>query len=271
MLGSKTRIDRPIDVVYHPGMSRTVRVHLLPTLFAPEELAGGTAVIIDVLRASTTMTQALQCGARAIVPCETIEEAWQAADAIPASARLLGGERGGVQIEGFDLDNSPRAYTPERVAGRTLVFTTTNGTRALRRAEQARRICVGAFINLQATARYLQSMDGPIHLVCAGTDGRITSEDVLCAGMLADQLRHSPSGGLELADAVTEMAILFAREHGGAPAAIVAALRDSLGGRNLHKLGMEADIDFAARCDTLPIVPVWEVATGELRTHAVLG
>ncbi|MEX0717106.1 MAG: 2-phosphosulfolactate phosphatase, partial [Planctomycetaceae bacterium] len=101
---------------------------------------------------------------------------------------LLGGERLGVAIEGFDLDNSPASYSPARVAGRTIVFTTTNGTRAIERARQADRILIGAFSNRAALVEALVDEHRPVHFLCAGTDGQVTAEDVLAAGMLVTSL-----------------------------------------------------------------------------------
>lgn len=246
-------------------MPPVVRAHLLPALFEPAELSGETAVVIDVLRASTTIIQALDSGARRVIPCGSIDEARTIAARFPTDERLLGGERHGCLIPGFDLDNSPRAYTPERVAGQTLVFTTTNGTQALRRAQQAEEICVGAFVNLNAVARFLATQTRTIHLVCAGTDGQLTAEDILFAGLLALRLSTRGSHAVGRGDIATELAIEFARQHGTSPAAICAALEGSRGGLNLLELGLSADIEFAAQVDSMSVVPVWNRSTGELR------
>lgn len=243
-------------------MSRPVRVHLLPTLFEPPELQGGVAVVIDVLRASTTIIQALQAGAQAVCPCATTDEARTLAARLPDGQRLLGGERHGVRIAGFDLDNSPRGYTPERVGGKWLCFTTTNGTAALRRCDQAAAVGVGAFVNLSAMLDWLHSTHGPVHLVCAGTDGCVTTEDVLLAGLLASRL---PAAEYSTADDSTQLALSFAAQHASRPAAILDALTHSRGGRNLLELGFAADIAFAAQVDAVPVVPVWQRDRGELR------
>src|SRR3954451_18736813 len=101
-----------------------LRVHLAPRLVEPSALTGGFVLVVDLLRASTTIVHALAAGAASVVPCAEINEAKSTAAAIPGA--LLGGERAGVRIEGFDLGNSPAEYTPDRVRGRTIVFTTTN-------------------------------------------------------------------------------------------------------------------------------------------------
>ncbi len=175
-------LARMRHATYYRGMPQSVFVHWLPTLFVPEDLRGGVAVVIDVLRASTTMSQALFAEANAVIPCGEVAEAQERAANLPGGSFLLGGERGGVKIPGFDLGNSPAEYTPERVAGRTIVFSTTNGTRALKRCEQADQILIGCFANLDAVAKAVGKTGLPAHLVCAGTDGVLSAEDVLCAG-----------------------------------------------------------------------------------------
>src|SRR5687768_3032349 len=124
-------------------MPRTLDVHFLPELTSPEELAGGVVVVIDVLRASTTITYALAAGARELIPCLEIDDARAAATKLPPAQVVLGGERQGLPIAGFDLGNSPRDYTPERVGGKTVVFTTTNGTKAMLQCRQAARVLIG--------------------------------------------------------------------------------------------------------------------------------
>src|SRR5262245_8863015 len=110
---------------------RDVHVHLLPELVPPEALAGGVAVVIDVLRATTTVVHALAAGCAAVRPCAGVDEARALAGSMRAGRVLLGGERGGLPLPGFDAGNSPREYTPAVCRGTTLVLTTTNGTRAL--------------------------------------------------------------------------------------------------------------------------------------------
>jgi 2-phosphosulfolactate phosphatase len=129
-------------------MLTSLAVHFLPALVAPEELAAGDAVMIDVLRASTTITQALVSGATAVIPRAEVEEARKTAGELPAGTAVLGGERGGLPIQGFDVGNSPSEYTPAAVRGKSVVFTTTNGTLALVQCRAAARVLVGSFVNL---------------------------------------------------------------------------------------------------------------------------
>ena len=165
---------------------RHIHVHLLPDLVEENALTGATVVVMDVLRATTTLTCALAAGASGVIVCREVNEARQIADSLKLEAPdaqrpLLGGEREGIRIAGFDLGNSPAEYTREAVGGRTLVFTTTNGTRACLRCRQARRVLLGALVNRRAVLQALVG-ENQIHLMCAGTRGEITREDALCAG-----------------------------------------------------------------------------------------
>ncbi|NJN83930.1 MAG: 2-phosphosulfolactate phosphatase, partial [Caldilineaceae bacterium] len=165
-------------------MTQLLNVHLLPSLMEASSLQGSTAVIIDILRASSTMITALDHGALQVIPCGTPDAARRVRDELGADAVLLGGERGGVRIEGFDCGNSPLEYPASRVAGKTIAFTTTNGTHALLQAAAANQILIGAFMNRTAVVDRLHAEHLPIHLICAGTDGEITGEDVLFAGAI---------------------------------------------------------------------------------------
>ena len=134
---------------------RDVQVHLLPDLAPPGRLSRGLAVVIDVLRSTTTMIHALASGCIAVRPCLEVEEARQLAGQMRAGRVLLGGERGGLACPGFDLGNSPTEYTAKACCGTTVVLTTTNGTRACYRAAEAERVLIAGFVNysgLRATS-----------------------------------------------------------------------------------------------------------------------
>lgn len=228
-------------------------VHLLPQLIPPGALRGGIAVVIDVLRATTAMSHALAAGCEAVIPCLEVEEAKAVAASLPPGTALLGGERGGLPIPGFDLGNSPGDYTPERCRGKTLVITTTNGTRAILASLDADRVLIASFANLAATAReLLRELNGdpprPVHLVCAGTEGEISLEDTLFAGALYHAIsyfeeRFTPAGNdsaqLAMAAAPRDLSTLS------------RALRLGRGGQNVERIGLGPDIDEAARVDTL--------------------
>ncbi|NDC53394.1 MAG: 2-phosphosulfolactate phosphatase [Planctomycetia bacterium] len=229
--------------------------------------AGRIAVVIDVLRASTTMITALARGAERVVPVAEVERARRVAAGIDRPV-LLGGERGGVRIEGFDLGNSPLEYTAERVRGRSVVITTTNGTAALHACRDAREILIGAIVNRTAVAEWVRELahaDEHVLLVCAGTDGMVSAEDVLAAGAILDAAsRIGPDDVLD--ESAREARDFFRRvaASGDAPSALVAEFRRSPGGANLVDLGMAADLPAAAAIDSLPLVPRLKRATGHL-------
>jgi 2-phosphosulfolactate phosphatase len=236
---------------------QTLRVHLLPALVAPEMLAGRTAVVIDVLRATTTIVTALAAGAREVVPCLEVEEALQLAANSPNDC-VLGGERGGLRIEGFRLGNSPAEYLPEAVADKRVIFTTTNGTRAMIHCRQAHRVLIAAFVNFSATCRELASQPH-IDIVCAGTDGNVTREDTLLAGAIVDDLVSGANGptddrstpAFELNDQAEIASDAWRAAIGQltGKSLLASEMRRSLGARNLIEIGQEHDIDLASQLD----------------------
>lgn len=246
-----------------------LRVHFLPELVEPAELAGHRCVVIDVLRATTTMVTALAAGARAVVPCLTVEDACRRASSFAAGTVVLGGERGGLPIEGFDLGNSPAEYTPETVGGKTVVLTTTNGTRAVAHCRHAAEILIGAFLNLSAVCAHLMRQEGTpgddVDVVCAGTNLHVTWDDVLVAGALVARL--AGDGGWQLDDqaAIARDAWLALSSAADGPHLtdrLVAAMSESRGGRNLIQIGMQDDIRLAAAIDAESLVPRFDPASG---------
>lgn len=244
-------------------------VHFLPELVAPEQLAKSNVVVIDVLRATTSIIHAVQGGCKEVIPCLEVEEARQIAARYERGQAVLGGERNGVKIEGFDYGNSPSEYSPESVAGRTVVFTTTNGTKAMQRCKQAARVSLCGFVNLTAVARDLCDLDW-VDIVCAGTGGEVTREDILCAGALVDRLIYwrtttnvAPNAMWSFNDQCRMAVALWkdAMREGrfqidkNAKGAIAKTLRDSLGGRNLEQIGQTDDITMAADVDRFMLVP----------------
>jgi 2-phosphosulfolactate phosphatase len=243
---------------------RPLNVYLLPALAKPEDLAGGVVVVIDVLRATTTITFALASGAKQVIPCLEIVDAQAAEASSPLESCVLGGEREGVRIAGFHLGNSPGEYTPQTVGGKTLVFTTTNGTKAMMRCRLAQRVLLGSFVSFLAVARELSITSEPIHLLCAGTAGEITREDAALAGALVYLLRFAAPREFELNDQAALMEpvgekllaeALVKEDHVLAVNNVRDVLRHSQGGRNLLALGLEQDIDEAAAIDRFDFVP----------------
>ena len=148
-----------------------------------------TAVVVDVLRASSTIVAALAAGAHAIYPVVSTEEAIKLATSLGREDALLAGERRGLKVEGFDLGNSPREFTPETVGGKRVVMSTTNGTRALVAVAGAERVLVASFLNLSAVAAACADAER-LAVVCAGREGRFSIDDAVCAGMLLGRLKE---------------------------------------------------------------------------------
>jgi 2-phosphosulfolactate phosphatase len=232
-----------------PPGDRDVQVHLLPELIPPGRLTGGLAVVVDVLRATTTIIHALAAGCTAVRPCAEVEEARELAGQMRAGRVLLGGERGGVSLPGFDHGNSPREYTAKVCQGNTLVLTTSNGTRALVRAVEAQRVLLAGFVNYSAVCEQLRHDVRPIHIVCAGTEGEIALEDALLAGALVDYLCEARD--MRLNDSARLAWDCF--EHHGQ--VLLGALELGLGGAKLSALGYDDDIRAAAQVDQFTLVP----------------
>jgi len=263
-------------------MSQPLNVHFLPSLMDASALQGGTAVIIDVLRASSTITTALHNGALQVIPCGTPDAARRIREELGSDSVLLGGERGGVLIEGFDCGNSPLEYPTGRVAGKTIAFTTTNGTHAMLQADAANTILIGAFVNRRAVIERLEADHSPIHLVCAGTNGAITGEDVLFAGaVVAGLLKNcelqTPNAAQWVLNDCAQIAHRFWLQSVGHHSdvsderhRIVSALLETQGGRNLLGLGYDSDIRLCSMADSIRIVPELNRDTNSIVASAEL-
>jgi 2-phosphosulfolactate phosphatase len=213
-----------------------MRVHVA---FTPSEVErAAVAVVVDVLRATSTIAQALACGYRRVLCCVEIE------DALELRSRLgegvLAGERRLEAIPGFDLGNSPREFLEPR--GETLITTTTNGTRAIVSAAAAADVVlVGSLLNLDAVAVAAQREEGDVEIVCAGLEGRFTLDDAYCAGRIAELLDGDRS---DPAEAAVRLARSFASAEEGLRAA----------GNPLHVL-LDEDIAWCARESVLAVAP----------------
>jgi 2-phosphosulfolactate phosphatase len=228
---------------------RDVQVHLLPCLVPCGGLRDGITVVIDVLRATTTIVHALARGCTAVRPCAEVAEAQELAGQMRAGRVLLGGERDGRPLPGFDLGNSPGEYTCKVCKGSTLVLTTTNGTRALLRAAEAARTLVAGFVNFSAVCEQLRQDPRPVHMICAGTEGEVSLEDTLLAGALVDHLCDVSE--VQLNDGARIAWDCF--EHHGR--VLQGALEVSKGGAKLRALGYDEDIRAAAQVDQFALVP----------------
>jgi len=215
-----------------------------------DALQNGSVVIIDVLRASSTIVRAIESGAEKIIPIADVETASRLVRPAERDKKLLAGERKCCPVPGFDLSNSPEEFTPERVRGKTIVFTTTNGTRAIAAAAKAARVLVCALTNVRAVAAALRD-EGDVVIVCCGSEGSVAAEDLLCGGLLLAGLDDAASRE-SLTDAA-RIARILSDGFGHDPEGFV---RSSSHGRRLIALGFERDVVFCSRVGVSASVPV---------------
>ena len=250
-------------------MKKTLDVYPLPSLFDPSALRGTCAAVVDVLRATTTVLHALASGAERVVPLLDVEETLRRR--AEYSDVVLGGERGGKKIDGFDLGNSPTSFSPDLVAGKTVLFTTTNGTVAMKAARFAEPIILACFVNGAAVVDVLSRFDR-ISIVCAGTNGEPTAEDILLAGCLTERLQRRNGYAYQLNVQAATAVELWSRsfslkqligEEKIPPEALGRILRTSRGGLNLMQLGLDEDILTASQIDSIDLVP--QLQNGEIR------
>jgi 2-phosphosulfolactate phosphatase len=228
-----------------------VDVYLSPGEVTPGDVADRTVVVLDVLRASSTIVEALGAGAKAIFPASSIEEAMRLANNIGRDEVLLCGERKCQPIEGFDLGNSPREFTPERVAGKTLVMTTTNGTLSITLTNGASRVLIGSLLNLSAVVDELARSEVDPVLLCSGRERQFALEDAVCAGQIVEKLMAVRPGDWALNDGARAAAVLASHYTS---AAEVFAL--SAGGRAIEEAGLAEDLAFCAQADQYDLLPV---------------
>lgn len=221
--------------------------------FSEDEVKGKTVVVIDVLRASSTLVTALSHGARGVIAVEDMGDATRIAQNLDASSYLLCGEQGGVKIEGFHLGNSPSEYTEEVVKGRTLIFNSTNGSPTLVRCSGAKEVIIGCFLNAGAVVERLKQTEREVLIVCSGWKSRLSFEDMLCAGYLLHKLI-----GATMPDEAPDGAQLAAALYKQYGKKVVSSVERSNHGKRLALLGYAEDIPYCCSVDTTEVVPVLE-------------
>lgn len=214
------------------------------------DLRGNTAVVIDVLRATTTIVQVLKNGCRQVTPVLTPEDAVNAKRNTGDADVLLGGERKAMKISGFDFGNSPLEYEPLAIKGKPLVLCTTNGTRAILAAKQASTILIGALANISAVAEKAASFGNDIAIICAGTKEKFSVDDILAAGAFLDRLQK-----LDVPFEKDDLGIVCKHLYDSVKNNLGAALAGSLHYEYLKSIGLQEDIDFCLKEDTADIVP----------------
>lgn len=233
------------------AVNQSLDVFFSARSFQEEELRNKSVVIIDVLRASSTIVTALDNGARAIIPVADMGEASKIAQNVDSENYLLCGEKDGVQIDGYDLGNSPREYVRDIVQGKRLIFNTTNGTKAIKKSVGAFNTYIASFLNVTAVVNILKNEQKDIILVCAGWKGRLAFEDTLLAGKIIHMLNNGnltddSTDGVRVAHGLFEMygddipAIMRKSNH-------AARLKDIIG---------TEDVDYCSQIDITDIVPI---------------
>jgi 2-phosphosulfolactate phosphatase len=228
--------DRKIvEVCYTPG-----QYHLYKENF-------DIVVVIDVLRATSAITTALHCGVKAIIPVSSVEEA----RAYKAQGYIAGAERDGQVVEGFDFGNSPYAYMGEEMRGKTVVLTTTNGTKAIQMASDREIVVIGCLNNLEFLCQWLCEQHRNTLILASGWKDKINLEDTICAGAIADCLLETRKFR---ADEDSTVAAKFiyrsAREH------LWSFLRSSSHRRRLIKLNIQRDVKYCLTLNTVPCIPI---------------
>jgi len=231
-------------------------VFFTPNQVKPPDTQGRLVVIVDVLRASTTVATALGNGAKTVIPLEGPDEVIVRAKEFGRSQTLLAGEQKMHPIAGFDLGNSPQAFTPEVVEGKTILLTTTNGTRALLGVQGARDIVVASYVNFTAVLALMKvaaSSNTDIAIICAGEEGGFTLEDAACAGRYVKAIPKRADA--IVANDAAAASVLIEKKYGDN---IAKVFKESTHGQALQSAGFGDDLAAAAKVDSYPVVPIWQ-------------
>ena len=230
-----------------------IKVFSSPRESTEDDLRGCAVIVIDVLRSSSTIITAIMNGAREIIPVLTPAEVGELASKSGRGGALMCGEREGKKIEGFDLGNSPLEYSPDKVSGRIIIFASTNGAPMIVRARNADRIYIGGFNNFSAVLGLILKENRNIAILCSGQNEKFSIEDFVCAGRFVDALEIKLGERAELNDGARAAAQLYQQYRGQ----IGELLRISSHGKYLSSLGFSSDLDYCAKVDTVPIVPMF--------------
>ncbi|MBN2071359.1 MAG: 2-phosphosulfolactate phosphatase [Candidatus Krumholzibacteriota bacterium] len=228
-----------------------MKINLFPywMLVDNDKIHGSTAVVIDVLRATSTIIAGMVNRAGTIIPVESIETASRLVGHADRGAKLLAGEWKGLPIDGFDLFNSPGEFTPEKIEGKTVILSTTNGTRAIVAASKAERVIICSMNNIGAVSRTVSPED-ELNIICAGNSGRLSAEDLLCAGILLKNI-GAMERGARLCD-TSRIALFLAEKYAENAEEFI---RGTDRGRQLVDLGYESDVVHCSTLDSCRIVP----------------
>lgn len=231
-----------------------MKINTLLTPANAEELffTKKNTVVIDVLRATTTIVTALQNGAKEIIPVNSVEFAMQFSGNSFKGHTLLGGERNALKIEGFSLGNSPLEYTEENVKGKSIVLFTTNGSKAILKAKFSEKLFVLSFLNMAAVADKILNLNEDLEILCSGNYGKFSFEDSACAGMLISILKEK-NESIIINDASKVCNLIYKQNK----KKLENMLKSTEHGQKLVSSGFNKDIEFAAQQSIYDIVPYY--------------
>ncbi len=224
---------------------RNLEVCLTPALLHLHDFSESIVVVIDIFRATSSICYGIENGAEAIIPVASIE----ACESYRHSDFLLAAERNGEVVEGFDFGNSPFSYVKGKVAGKTIVLTTTNGTHAINMSRGASKIVIGSFLNLAALCDWLKMQPNDILLLCSGWKDKVNLEDTLFAGGVVHYLREE-NYALDDAGIASEDLYIMAKDD------LNSYLKKTSHSERLKKLGIEEDIKFCLNLNITKEIPV---------------
>jgi 2-phosphosulfolactate phosphatase len=229
-----------------------VEVHFTPSEIDDMALKDKNVVVIDVLRASTTVATALHNGAKEIIPVNSIENVIKISSNLFGDVTLRAGERNGKMIEGFNLGNSPLEYTAKMIKGKSIILMTTNGSMAIVKGKHAKNLVVAGFINLGLAVRFLTALQEDIVIVCSGKDNTFCIEDAVCAGRIVNDLTDAMNGEVVIDDAGNAATML----DKSAGKNLLRLLKNSEHGQYLTSIGFGEDLKACAELDSIPVLPV---------------
>jgi len=221
-----------------------IDVCLTPRLIDLHAVSGKTAVVVDILRATSCMTAGLGSGLREIRPFASLEECRKMKD----EGYLIAGERNGKKVDGFDLGNSPFDYLAAAEDGSKVAVTTTNGTLAIEKSSGAEHVVIGSFLNLDALARWVSNRENDILIVCAGWKGKVNLEDTLFAGALIDRIGQNYS-------LTTDAPLVALHCYRGMRDDLLHHVMSSSHARRLKRLNIETDISYCLKHNVFDVVP----------------
>ena len=212
---------------------------------------GKNTIVIDVLRASSVIVNALNNNAKEVIPVDSVDFALKVSGGAFSGQTLLGGERNTKMIDGFNLGNSPEDYTEEIVSGKTVILYTTNGSKAVVKAKYSENLIICCFNNLKAITDYIISLNQDFEILCSGASGKFCIEDTVCAGKIIESVSKKIPD-VELSDSASASLIL-----NKSFSSVLTMLKECEHGKKLIDNGFEKDIEFCSKMNTVDIIPFY--------------